>query len=130
MRYKEGFLVKWLSCKEEVAWYDYIWVAFLKNRIFLIQQETHYICTFTERSKGHLISKGLFGILNSSKKWTKKFDLTNMIPQVDLFLFIFWKNLKTPKRHFKICWPLATTFVKVVHLSKKKKKNKKYFLSH
>ena len=29
--------------------------------------------------KGELISKELFGILNSSKKWTKKFDLTTMI---------------------------------------------------
>ena len=52
--------------------------------------------------KGQLISKGLFGILNSSKKRTKKFDLTTMIPQVDLFSFVFWKNLKTPKRHFEI----------------------------
>ena len=52
--------------------------------------------------KGQLISKGLFGILNSSKKLTKKFDLTTMIPQVDLFSFVFWKNLKTPKRHFEI----------------------------
>ena len=24
----------------------------------------------------------------------------------DMFLFIFWKILKTPKRHFKINWPL------------------------
>ena len=30
--------------------------------------------------KGQLISKGLFGILNSPKKRTKKFDLTTMIP--------------------------------------------------
>ena len=51
--------------------------------------------------KGQLISKGLFDIINSSKKRTKKFDLT-MIPQVDLFSFVFWKNLKTPKRHFEI----------------------------
>ena len=57
--------------------------------------------------KGQLISKGLFGILNSSKKRMKKFDLTTMIPQVDLFLFVFWKNLKTPKRHLEINWPLA-----------------------
>ena len=59
---------------------------------------TAYDVFFT---KGQLISKGLFGILNSSKKGTKKFDFTTMIPQVDLFLFI-WKKLKTPKRHFEI----------------------------
>ena len=29
-----------------------------------------------------------------------------MIPQVDLFSFVFWKNLKTPKRHFKNNRPL------------------------
>ena len=31
------------------------------------------------------------------KKWTNKFDFT-MIPQVDLFMFIFWRKLKIPKR--------------------------------
>ena len=29
--------------------------------------------------------------------------------QVDLFSFVFWKNLKTPKRHFEINWPLKQT---------------------
>ena len=33
-----------------------------------------------QNSKGHLISKGLFDILNSSNKQTKKIDLTTMIP--------------------------------------------------
>ena len=55
------------------------------------------VCT-----KGQLISKGHFGILNSPKKRTKKFDFNTMIPQVDLFSFVFWKKLKTPKRHFEI----------------------------
>ena len=57
-------------------------------------------------TKGHLISKGLFGILNSPKKQTKKFDFTTIIPQVNLFSFIFWEKLKTPKRHFKVNCPL------------------------
>ena len=35
------------------------------------------------RAKGQLISKGLFGILDSSKKRTKKFDSATMIPRVD-----------------------------------------------
>ena len=35
--------------------------------------------------KDQLISKGLLCILNSSKKGTKQFGLTTMIPQVDLF---------------------------------------------
>ena len=58
-----------------------------------------------EWSKGQLISKGLFGILNSSKKWTKK--LCIMIPQVDLFLFIIWNNWRHTKIHFEINWPLV-----------------------
>ena len=33
-----------------------------------------------EFSKGQLISKGIFGILNSPKKQTKKFKFTTMIP--------------------------------------------------
>ena len=58
--------------------------------------------TWTDSTQGQLISKGLFGILNSPKKRTKKIDFTTMIPQVDLFLFVFWEKLKTPKRHFEI----------------------------
>ena len=53
-------------------------------------------------TKGQLISKGLIGILNSSKKRTNKLDSTTMVPQIDWFSFVFWKNLKTPKRHFEI----------------------------
>ena len=29
---------------------------------------------------------------------------------VDLFSFIFWKNLKTQKRHFEINWPLKNSY--------------------
>jgi hypothetical protein len=33
-----------------------------------------------------------------------------MIPQVDLFSFVFWKKLKTQKtKHFEINWPLVDT---------------------
>ena len=64
----------------------------------LIKEEFFYYCL----DKGQLISKGLLGILNSPKKQTKKFDFTTIIPQVDLFSFVFWEKLKTPKRHFEI----------------------------
>ena len=30
-----------------------------------------------------------------------------MIPQVNSFSIVFWKNLKTLKRHFEINWPLV-----------------------
>ena len=33
---------------------------------------------------------------------TKEFDFTTMIPQVDLFSFVIWKKLKTPKGYFEI----------------------------
>ena len=54
------------------------------------------------QTKDQLISKGLFGILNSSKKRITEFNFTTMIPQVNLVLFIFWEKLKTPNRHFEI----------------------------
>ena len=37
-----------------------------------------------------------------------------MIPQVDMFSFIFWKKSKTPKNHFEINWPLVNVKSKVV----------------
>ena len=42
--------------------------------------------------KGQLIWKCLFGIFNSPKNRTKKFNFTTMLPQVELFSFIFWEN--------------------------------------
>ena len=48
-------------------------------------------------SKGQLISKCLFGIFNSPKERTIKFDFTTMIPQVELFSFVFWKKGKHQK---------------------------------
>ena len=68
----------------------------------------HWSFLFWQGFKGQLISKGLFGILYSPKKRTKKFDFNTMIPQVDLFSFVFWEKLKTPRRHFEINWPLVT----------------------
>ena len=41
--------------------------------------------------KGQLISKCLFGVFTSSKTQTKN-RLTTMIPQVKLFLLVFWEN--------------------------------------
>ena len=33
----------------------------------------------------------------------------------DLFLFVFWKKLKIPKRHFEINWPLGTVYWTIFH---------------
>ena len=51
-------------------------------------------------SKGQLISKCPFVIFNSSKKRMKKFNLTTMIPQIDLFSFIFLEEFEETKKTF------------------------------
>ena len=53
-------------------------------------------------AKGQLILKGVLMSSISSKKRTKEFDFTTMIPQIDLFSFIFWRKLKATKKHFEI----------------------------
>ena len=37
---------------------------------------------------------------------SKTFDFTTMVPQVELFSFVFWENWRHLKRHFEINWPL------------------------
>ena len=58
------------------------------------------LCDILLYSKGQTKSKLFFQADVSSKKRTNEFNFTTMIPQVDLFSFVFWKKLKTPKRHF------------------------------
>ena len=50
--------------------------------------------------KDQLISKSLFGIFNSPKKRMEKFNFTTMVPQVELFSFV-WGKLKRPKKTFR-----------------------------
>ena len=70
-----------------------------------------YLCTSKDLlPKGQSISKCFFGMFNSPKKRTKKFDFTTNVPQVELFLFVLWENwrmkMKKTKKHFEINWPL------------------------
>ena len=51
--------------------------------------------------KGQTNSKWFFQGNVSSKKWTNKFNFTTVIPEVDLFSFLFWRKLKTPKSYFE-----------------------------
>ena len=67
--------------------------------------------------KGQSISRCLFGIFNSPKKRTKEFDFTTMVPQVKLFSFVFWGELKTANRHFEINWPLELSEDEVTNYS-------------
>ena len=62
-------------------------------------------------TKGQSISKRLFGVFNSSKKWTKNFCPSSLGQkfecQVCFYCQVrFLEELKTPKRHFEINWPL------------------------
>ena len=49
------------------------------------------------KTKGHLISEGLFNILNSFKKQTTKVNLTAMIPQVDMLFVNFLEEFEDTK---------------------------------
>ena len=53
-------------------------------------------------AKGQLISKCLFGIFNSPKKRTKKFNFTTILPQVKLFSLVFWENWRHQKDILKL----------------------------
>ena len=64
-------------------------------------------------SKGQLISKGLFAMLNSSKKTNKKLDFTTVIPQLVVLILgyamgrivfgrFFWKNWRHQKDILKL----------------------------
>ena len=60
----------------------------LNSKVFVFLLLFTFLC----RAKGQLISKCLFGIFNFPKKRTKKFNFTTMVPQVELFSFVFWEN--------------------------------------
>ena len=69
--------------------------------------------------KGQLISKRLFGILNSPKKRTKNLTLLLWYLRSTWFCSFFPMKLKTPKRLFEINWPLVAslqqTFSMLLH---------------
>jgi hypothetical protein len=60
--------------------------------------QVHNLATF----KGQLISKGLVGILSSSNKRTKKFNLEYYDTSGRLVFVRFLEELKTPKSPFEI----------------------------
>ena len=58
------------------------------------------------RTKGWLIWKCLFGIFNSPKKMNEKIRLYYYGTSSWIVFVRFLGELKTPKRHFEINWPL------------------------
>ena len=79
-------------CKKDQSVSDFYLLCMIYIRIPLHIDNFYHLVT-----KGQFISKGLFRILNSLQKRTKKFNFTTMIPQVDLFSFVFWEKVKAPK---------------------------------
>ena len=79
--------------------------------IFQILTLNPKILSLGRPANGQTKSKRFFQADVSSKNRRNKFDFTTMIPQVDLFSFVFWKKLKTPKRHFEINWPLPSDII-------------------
>ena len=69
-----------IMCTLVVRYLLGIWVRYTKMTLVIFDL------------KGQLISKCLFGTFNSPKKRTKIFDFTTMVPQVELFSFVFWEN--------------------------------------
>ena len=65
--------------------------------------------------KDQLISKGLFGVFNSSKKRMKNFCPSSLGQKLK-FLFRFLEELETPKFPFEINWPLTKKVNVYVHI--------------
>ena len=68
----------------------------------------HFVRLARSDAKGQLISKCLFGVFNSPKK-TNENNLTwGTIVVKSNFFVHFLGELKIPKRHFEINWPLES----------------------
>ena len=64
---------------------------------------------------GQLISKCLFGIFNSPKKWTKKIPLYYYGTSSRIVFDCFLGELKTPKRYFEINWQSNNQAIYLIH---------------
>ena len=84
--------------------------------------------------KGQLISKCIFGLFNSPKKQTKiiRLEVLTIVVKSNFF-FRFLGELKIPKRHFEINWPLvkarnSTTVISFNQVSAMLEKNRQFSL--
>ena len=78
------------------------WQKFNQENTSLCVYTAHYIVI----TKGQLISRGLFCVFNSSKKRTKKLDLSVQCYNIYLRSNCFLEELRTPRSPFEINWPL------------------------
>jgi hypothetical protein len=99
-------------CKSKVMKVDFSWLSVAKNMTIWcrshLPSSLHYghnlqILSIFKFAKSQVILKSNCQAVNSSKKWRMHLFLLTC----DVFSFVFWKKLKTPKRHFEIIWPLV-----------------------
>ena len=67
--------------------------------LFLHSSIFRFSCMY---SKGSLILKWFFWVINFLQKTNKRIQLYNYDTSSRLVFVVFWKKLKTPKRHFEI----------------------------
>ena len=72
----------WPKIPAGLEWTTFVPYCILDLKIWILNENTFSLTNIQVCIKGQIISKGLFGILDSPKKWTKKFDFNTMIPQV------------------------------------------------
>ena len=60
-----------------------------------------YPLFYCDPQKGQIISEGLVGILNSSKKRVKKSNYSTMMPHVDLFFRSLVGRIEDTKESFR-----------------------------
>ena len=64
------------------------------------KKSCHLWLRHLKKAKGQLISKGVLMSSISSKKRTKEFDFTTMIPQIE-FSFVFLEEMEDTKKPFQ-----------------------------
>ena len=96
------FNLFYISCKMTIHWPKSAELLSGKTleKYFFLKVRTESLFSLV---KGQLVLKASCQTVNSSKnEWMNSFLLI-----CNMFSFVFWKKLKTPKRHFEINWPLA-----------------------
>ena len=106
-------------CKQSVQNWNFLPFPMVFSDL-TIRNNLHFLCKICIRQrddktqdycpafvhKGQLISKANCQAMNSSKNE----HMNSFFLLCNVFLFVFWKKLKTPKRHFEIIWPLVLNF--------------------
>ena len=85
------------------------WCKFLnynRSAYRILLHKVFFLFQKSASSKGQLISKANCQANNSSKKMNEWIHFDYYV-YIRLFLFVFWKKLKSTKSHFEINWPLA-----------------------